>query len=85
MDSSEQGDNEVNYIVFNGFTLASFQGLHFPDIRYDTPWICSSSKPISCGLLWETLADHSPHIRAEQLENFSTLYYLLVKCYKPVN
>ena len=42
-------------------------------------------KPISRGLLKEKSADHSPNIRAKQLENFSTLYYLLVKCYKPVN
>lgn len=43
------------------------------------------NQPISCGLLKEKSADHSPNIRAKQLENFSTLYYLLVKCYKPVN
>ena len=41
--------------------------------------------PISCGLLQEMSADHSPHIRPKRSENFSTLYYLLVKCYKPVN
>lgn len=45
----------------------------------------SQQKASSCGFLKEKLAEHSPNTRAKQLENFSTLYYLLVKCYKLVN